>query len=179
MTSMFAAMGLVLYLELLPKWLPYTNFYVPQFIATTFFVWLYITCRQKYLNVYQRRYATVDARFKTQINFTASRLFLRLAPYKLCVSLANIMNYQFLIDHSLYVQTFFTYIEFFQISLQVTIHMWLIISCDHELRKRFVRMLNSKATEVQDLRSAVGEKISFTIPEESDIYFRELRTMWR
>ncbi|CAJ0921093.1 unnamed protein product, partial [Mesorhabditis belari] len=169
---------IVFYTSLLPGWLAYGISYVVQIVGIFFFYHVYRICKQKYLEVWQKRYSTIDARYNTQGNFKASRLLLRLAPYKSITSILLLAEYQFLVDRTLYAQTFYTYVFFYLMHAQIIIQMWLIIFLEPMMKLKLKAMLRPRVKPVVPaLRNVFGEQLIYNNFEESDIYFKHFNAM--
>ncbi|CAJ0567246.1 unnamed protein product, partial [Mesorhabditis spiculigera] len=118
------------------------------------------------------------ALYNTQTNYKTSRVLLQIAPYKCFASTSVLLMYQFLVDNSLYVQTFYTYVMFIIFAVENTVLIWVYIFGDFELKTRFYALLNLNSSTSQTLRSADGNRLNFAGDEEAEIYFKQFKNLW-
>ncbi|CAJ0557869.1 unnamed protein product, partial [Mesorhabditis spiculigera] len=157
--------------------------FIPFLIILTtkrFFVWLYFACRRKYYVIYGIKNSTIEGRYNTQTNYKASKTLLRLAPFKVFGSVSVILLYHFGISHSLFVQTFWTFIFFHTVQAQITIQMWLIIFLEPQARRNFLRkFILGAQRHSSPLRTVEGKSLQHHPEVEREIHFRQLEKSWQ
>ncbi|CAJ0568222.1 unnamed protein product, partial [Mesorhabditis spiculigera] len=180
-TGILANHGLC-YLDVLPGSYGFLFMYATYVIGVvlSFFVRLYFVCKRKYQMVLKTRYVTVEKRYQTMSNYKTSILFLYLSPYKCVTSSFVVIWYNVMIDgappEGQYINAFFL---FFIFQAQIFVQMWLTLLAEPTLRSVVKSFLKRSGTRVTPVRNSFGERMSFPIEQENEIYFRQLRDAWQ
>ncbi|CAJ0955165.1 unnamed protein product, partial [Mesorhabditis belari] len=171
----------LIYSDYLGGWQVFAVIHLTYFCTIMFFIGLYVACKKKFVIVYQKKYSTVEDRYRTQENYKSSRLLLYLAPYKCMTSIGCMLWYEFAVDRNTYIQTFSTFIFFYLLQYQTLIQMLLTILAERKLRNQLLNILRRRkeVTPENTVRNAMGARMIFTGAESNEIYFDQFKTMWK